>query len=199
MLKGIHCISFCSYRLILQFLTYRLSTSNVNMKSAGQKGGRQKRARTQTPSATVTIPLQKQHGTTSNAPRDVLASGSSRLATYQKPPENIQFFTSSVGAPCGFPSPQQEITCSPPSLQTSWLQSAQHQHHWFTSPQHQNAGGTSVHALPYYNPSPQLEQPGVHFNQPYTPSPAGTTPWRNNNPFVVTKLTNRVKNALGAV
>lgn len=170
------------------------------MKSAGQKGGRQKRARTQTPSATVTIPLQKQNVATSNARQDVMASGSSRLATYQKPPENIQFFTSSVGTPCVFPSPQQQITSSSSSLQSSWLQSAQQQHIWFTSPQQQNAGGTSIQAMPHYNTSLQplhLEQPGVHSNQPYSPSPAGTSPWHNNNPFVVTKLTNRVKKCTG--
>ena len=111
------------------------------MKSAGQKGGRQKRARTQTPSATVTIPLQKQNVTTSNARQDVMASGSSLLATYQKPPTNIQFFTSSVSVPCVFPSPQQQMTCPPSSLQSSWLQASQQQHNWFTSPQQQNAGG----------------------------------------------------------
>lgn len=145
------------------------------MKSAGQKGGRQKRARTQTPSATTTIPLQKQNVATSNARQDVMASGSSRLTTYQKPPENIQFFTSSVGAPCMFPSPQQQITWSPSSLQSTWLHSAQQQSNWFATPQQQN----------------------VHSNQPYLPSPAGTAPWRNNNPFVVSKLTNRVKKCTG--
>lgn len=172
------------------------------MKSAGQKGGRQKRARTQTPSATVTIPLQKQNVTASNARQDVMASGSSLLATYQKPPENIQFFTSSVSAPCVFPSSQQQMTCPPSSLQSSWLQASQQQHNWFTSPQQQNAGGTSIHAPPHYNTSPQLlqlEQPGVHSNcnPSYPPSPAGTSPWRNSNPFFVTKLTNRVKKCTG--
>ena len=130
-----------------------------------------------------------------------MASGSSLLATYQKPPENIQFFTSSVGAPCVFPSQQQQMTCHPSSLQSSWLQASQQQYNWFTTPQQQNAGGTSIQAPPpHYSTSPQLlhlEQPGVHANQPYPPSLAGTSPWRNSNPFFVTKLTNRVKKCTG--
>ena len=200
MFKRIDSISFCSHRLILQFLTYSLSTSIVNMKSAGQKGGRQKSARAQTPSATVTIPLEKQNVATNNARQDVMASGSSLLATYQKPPENIQFITSSVGAPCVFPPPNQQMTCSLWSLQSSWIQASQQQHNWFTSPQKQQAGGTSTQALPHYNTSSQLlhlEQPGVHSNHPYSPSPAGTSPWSNNNPFVVTKLTKKIKKCIG--
>ena len=170
------------------------------MKSAGQEGGCQKRARTQTPSATVTIPLKKRYVETSNARQDVMASGSSLLAKYQKPPENIQFFTSSIGAPCVFPSPNQQMRCSPLSLQSAWLQASQQQHHWLTSPQQRQAGRTSIQALPHYNTSPQLlhlEQPGVHSNQPYPPSPAVSSPWQNSNPFVVTKVTNRVKNCIG--
>ena len=170
------------------------------MKSAGQEGGCQKRARTQTPSATVTIPLKKRYVETSHARQDVMASGSSLLAKYQKPPENIQFFTSSIGAPCVFPSPNLQMTCSPLSLQSSWLQASQQQHNWLTSPHQRHAGRTSIQAVPHYNTSPQLlhlEQPGVHSNQPYPLGPAGTWPWQNSHPFVVTKLTNRVKKCIG--
>ncbi|KAL9965864.1 hypothetical protein ACROYT_G029718 [Oculina patagonica] len=134
---------------------YRLSTSNVNVRAAGQKGGKPKRARKSTPpvTSTLTVPLQETLARRCSYP----------LTTSQKPPESDQLSS----PPDGMNIQGCAAQILPPDHQLGWKPGSRTAQH-YSSP----IGSFPVETPRQTFNGPQqftpTRQPGATFQQ-YTP------------------------------
>ena len=183
---------------------YAVSTVNVNTRSAGQKGGRERRKRSKTPRPSATVTLERNFCCTDG----VTASNTSQAVTYPATPQmsthpaTLQMVTHSATPhmsthpPTIHPGTSQLSTHSA-TLHPGIFQMSTHP----TALQMATHSGTSQMSTPLAVP-----QMFTHSKMARVATPPNFSlprvapykqPWHNSNLFVVMAITNRVKKCAG--
>ena len=183
---------------------YAASTVNANIRSAGQKGGRERRKRSNTPRSRATITLARNFCSTDR----VTASEASQVVTLPTTPQAVTHPTTPQAVT--LPTTPQAVTYpTAPQVVTHSTMPRVAAHSTTpqavtrpTAPQvvtHSTMPRVVAHfTTPQAVTHTTMPQTVTHnFSLPLVVTYSGVKPWRNSNLFVIMTITNRVKNCAG--